>query len=456
MEYLYLIEIIIVLLIFIIMFLFNLKNRKQVISWSLYDFANQPFTTIIVTFVYGAFFTKYIVNDEHIGTLLWSTAIAVTAIVVSILSPVLGALADSGGYRKFFLMIFTWICSVFSILLYFPDSGDVYLAFTLFVIANISFEMGCVFSNSYLPDLSQKENIGKISGFAWGLGFFGGLTALFLSLFFFPEMNTEGIKKINVLVGIWFLIFSVPAFLFVKDKNPEKLKIKHIKDTFKSLKKTLNQVRNYKIIANFLLARLFYNDGLITIFSLGGIYAVETLDFSFIEVMILGILLNISAGFGSFVFGYLEDKIGVLQIINISLWVLIVSTILAFLAPYLDIFSDVILDVNFFNYSLYYSLTFPQLIFWIAGILIGLMIGPNQSCSRSLMSQLTPEKKQNEFFGFFAFTGKATSFLGPLLFGIISNFYSQQFALWVVIIFFILGYFLLNRIDFSEMKKSNP
>ncbi len=185
MEYLYLIEIIIVLLIFIIMFLFNLKNRKQVISWSLYDFANQPFTTIIVTFVYGAFFTKYIVNDEHIGTLLWSTAIAVTAIVVSILSPVLGALADSGGYRKFFLMIFTWICSVFSILLYFPDSGDVYLAFTLFVIANISFEMGCVFSNSYLPDLSQKENIGKISGFAWGLGFFGGLTALFLSLFFF-------------------------------------------------------------------------------------------------------------------------------------------------------------------------------------------------------------------------------------------------------------------------------
>ena len=456
MEYLYLIEIIIVLLIFIIMFLFNLKNRKQVISWSLYDFANQPFTTIIVTFVYGAFFTKYIVNDEHIGTLLWSTAIAVTAIVVSILSPVLGALADSGGYRKFFLMIFTWICSVFSILLYFPDSGDVYLALTLFVIANISFEMGCVFSNSYLPDLSQKENIGKISGFAWGLGFFGGLTALFLSLFFFPEMNTEGIKKINVLVGIWFLVFSVPTFLFVKDKNPEKLKKKHIKDTFKSLKKTLNQVRNYKIIANFLLARLFYNDGLITIFSLGGIYAVETLDFSFIEVMILGILLNISAGFGSFVFGYLEDKIGVLQIINISLWVLIVSTILAFLAPYLDIFSDVILDVNFFNYSLYYSLTFPQLIFWVAGILIGLMIGPNQSCSRSLMSQLTPEKKQNEFFGFFALTGKATSFLGPLLFGIISNFYSQQFALWVVIIFFIFGYFLLNRIDFSEIKKLNP
>ena len=369
MEYLYLIEIIIVLLIFIIMFLVNLKNRKQVLSWSLYDFANQPFTTIIVTFVYGAFFTKYIVKDEHIGTLLWTIAISVTAIVVSILSPILGALADSGGYRKFFLMIFTWICSVFSILLYFPDSGDVYLALSIFVIANISFEMGCVFSNSYLPDLSQKENIGKISGFAWGLGFFGGLSALFLSLYFFPEMNSEGIKRINVLVGVWFLVFSIPTFLYVKDKKPEKFKKKHIKDTFKSLKKTLNQVRNYKIIANFLLARLFYNDGLITIFSLGGIYAVETLDFSFSEVMILGILLNISAGFGSFIFGYLEDKIGVFKIINISLLVLIISTVLAFIAPYTGIFSDINLDIKLFNFSLYYSLTFPQLIFWIAGML---------------------------------------------------------------------------------------
>lgn len=451
MEYLYLIEIIIVLLMFIIMLLVNLKNRKKVLSWALYDFANQPFTTIIVTFVYGAFFTKYIVNDEHFGTLLWTTAIAVTAIVVSILSPILGALADRGGYRKFFLMIFTWFCSIFSILLYFPDSGDVYLALSLFVIANISFEMGCVFSNSYLPDLSQKENIGKISGFAWGLGFFGGLIALFLSLSIFPEMDIEGIKKINVLVGVWFLVFSVPTFLYVKDKKPEKFKKTHIKDTFKSLKKTLNQLRNYKIIANFLLARLFYNDGLITIFSLGGIYAVETLDFSFSEVMILGILLNISAGFGSFIFGYLEDKIGVLKIINISLLVLIISTLLAFIAPYTKIFSDINFDIKLFNLSLHYTLTFPQLIFWIAGILIGLMIGPNQSCSRSLMSQLTPEKKQNEFFGFFALTGKATSFLGPLFFGIISNFYSQQFALWVVIIFFLIGLIIFNRINFKEI-----
>ena len=185
----------------------------------------------------------------------------------------------------------------------------------------------------------------------------------------------------------------------------------------------------YKTIFKFLISRLFYNDGLITIFALGGIYAVETLDFTFEEVMILGIILNIAAGVGSFVFGFLEDKIGVKRVINISLYVLIIATLIAFISPETNSSKE---------------------FFWFAGVLIGLMIGPNQSCSRSLMSQLTPKEKQNEFFGFFALTGKATSFLGPLIFGFITNFYSQQLALWVVIVFFLIGLFLFNRIDFSE------
>mgnify|MGYP001213588119 CR=1 FL=1 len=181
------------------MFLSKLRNKKEVISWSLYDFANQPFTTIIVTFVYGAFFTSVIASDENTGTLLWTWGIASTAIIVSILSPILGALADKGGFRKFFLILFTWICAIFSILLYFPQSGDVFFALSLFVIANISFELGSVFCNSYLQDLSEDSNIGKISGFAWGLGFVGGLLALFISLSLF-ELNSVGIRGINILV----------------------------------------------------------------------------------------------------------------------------------------------------------------------------------------------------------------------------------------------------------------
>jgi len=408
----------------------KIKNRKEVFAWSLYDFANQPFTTIIITFIYSAFFTKVIAENEQIGTTMWASSIALTAIIVAILSPILGAIADSGGYRKFFLILFTWVSAVFSILLYFPEAGDTLLALTLFVIANIAFEMGTVFCNSYLPDLSNSKNSGSISGFAWGLGFVGGLIALFLSLLLFPDLDAIGIRRINILVGVWFLVFSIPTILFVKDRKKEKFRKHHILDSFASIRKTFRTVSYYKTISQFLIARLFFNDGLVTIFALGGIYAVGTLDFTFNEVMQLGIVLNLAAGIGSFVFGYIEDKIGVKKIINISLFVLTFSTLLAFVAPYF---------------------LFQKEIFWVAGVLIGLMVGPNQSCSRSLMAQLTPKEKQNEFFGFFALTGKATSFLGPLLFGIVTSMYNQQMALWIIILLFVIGFILFNRIQFDSL-----
>ena len=408
------------------MSVFKIKNRKEVFACSLYDFANQPFTTIIVTFIYSAFFVKVIAADEQEGTFLWTNAIAITAVVVSLLSPVLGALADRGGYRKFFLILSTLICALFSILLYFPTEGEVYYALTCFVIANIAFEMGSVFCNSYLPDLSNSKNIGRISGYAWGLGFVGGLLALFLSLFLFDINNPDEIRKINILVGVWFLLFSIPTFLFVNDKKREKFNRNHIHSSFHSLNDTFKSISSYRKIYRFLIARLFFNDGLITIFALGGVYAVGTLDFSFEEVMMLGIVLNLCAGAGSFLFGYIEDKIGANKVINISLLVLIIATLIAYHSP---------------------DTTHPKEWFWVAGVLLGFMVGPNQSCSRSLMARLTPKDKQNEFFGFFALTGKATSFLGPLLFGIITKFHSQQMALWVVVILLLIGLILFNRTD---------
>ena len=411
------------------MSVFKIKNRKEVLAWSIYDFANQPFTTIIVTFIYSAFFVKVIADNEQEGTFLWTSAIAITAVIVSLLSPILGALADKGGYRKFFLILSTLICALFSILLYFPTEGEVYFALTCFVIANISFEMGSVFCNSYLPDLSSNDNIGRISGYAWGLGFLGGLLALFLSLLLFDINNPDEIRKINILVGIWFLLFSIPTFLFVKDKKREKMNKEHIYSSFRAIKETFRTIANYRKIYRFLIARLFFNDGLITIFALGGVYAVGTLDFSFEEVMMLGIVLNFCAGIGSFLFGYIEDKIGANKVINISLIVLMIATFIAYYSP----------ETN--N---------PKEWFWVAGVFLGLMVGPNQSCSRSLMARLTPKEKQNEFFGFFELTGKATSFLGPLFFGIVTKFHSQQMALWVVIILLLIGFILFNRPDVKQ------
>lgn len=406
------------------MFLSKEKNARQIISWSFYDFANQPYTTLIISFIYSAFFVNYIAPNEQDGTFLWANAISITAICVALISPILGAFADNSGYRKFFLIFFTIICSIFTALLYIPNSGDVYLALLFVIISNIAFEMGTVFCNSYLKDLSTNQNVGKISGFAWGLGFVGGLLALFFVFIFFDVNKPEDVKLINIFVGLWFLIFSMPTFFFLKDRKRQKISKENIFLSFQSLSQTFKEVYKYKRILNFLVARLFYNDGLVTIFALGGIYAIGTLDFSMQEVLILGIVLNVFAAIGSFLFGYLEDNIGVEKVINISLIILVFSTMLAFIAPWT---------------------TFPKEVFWLAGVLIGTMVGPNQSCSRSYMSQLTPDNKKNEFFGFFALTGKATSFLGPLLFGLIAKFHSQQYALLSIVVFFIIGLILFNR-----------
>ena len=411
------------------MFLSKAKQNKQIISWSFYDFANQPYTTLIITFIYSAFFVNYIAPNEIEGTFLWANAISITAIIVAFLSPLLGAFADETGYRKFFLVFFTLLCSLFTALLYFPEKGDLSLAIAFVIISNIAFEMGCVFCNSYLKELSNDKNIGRVSGNAWGLGFLGGLSALFISFALFDVNNPQEVKQICVFVAIWFVLFSLPTFIFLKDSKRTKVTKKDISSSFTSIYTTFKEIRNYKKVVNFLIARLFYNDGLITIFALGGVYAVGSLNFTMNEVLILGIILNVFAALGSFVFGSYEDKIGTRNVINLSLVILIISTILAFVAPWTN---------------------YPKEVFWIAGVLLGSMIGPNQSCSRSYMSQIIPANKKNEFFGFYALTGKATSFLGPLLFGLITKFYSQQMALLSVVVFFIIGWLLFNKIRLSK------
>ena len=411
------------------MFLSKAKQNKQIISWSFYDFANQPYTTLIITFIYSAFFVNYIAPNEIEGTFLWANAISITAIIVAFLSPLLGAFADETGYRKFFLVFFTLLCSLFTALLYFPEKGDLSLAIAFVIISNIAFEMGCVFCNSYLKELSNDKNIGRVSGNAWGLGFLGGLSALFISFALFDVNNPQEVKQICVFVAIWFVLFSLPTFIFLKDSKRTKVTKKDISSSFTSIYTTFKEIRNYKKVVNFLIARLFYNDGLITIFALGGVYAVGSLNFTMNEVLILGIILNVFAALGSFVFGSYEDKIGTRNVINLSLVILIISTILAFVAPWTN---------------------YPKEVFWIAGVLLGSMIGPNQSCSRSYMSQIIPANKKNEFFGFYALTGKATSFLGPLLFGLITKLYSQQMALLSVVVFFIIGWLLFNKISFFK------
>ena len=425
----------------------KIKNKKEVFAWSMYDFANQPFTTLIVTFIFSAFFTESLAANNQEGTYLWSLGIAITAIFVSITSPILGALADAGGYRKFFLIFSSYLCVAATICLYFFKPGQTFdilglnidvaiLALITFIIANIGFEFGTVFCNSYLSDLSTKKNIGKISGYAWGLGFFGGLISLAISFILLDLNNVDNIRFINLLVAGWFVLFSIPTFFLVSDRKPERGIQKHFKQSLSSIRDSFNNISKHKSILRFLLARLFYNDALITIFAFGGIYAAGTLQFSFNEILILGVVLNISACIGSFLFGFLEDRIGVKKMLTITLWALFFATILAFLAPLLT------------NYN---QLITPKTLFWVAGVIIGLMQGPNQSGSRSLMARLTPEDKKNEFFGFYAFSGKATAFIGPLFFGILTRiFETQQAGLVIIFIFFLIGIVIFRPLEISD------
>ena len=403
-------------------------NKKKIISWSLYDFASQPFSTIVVTFVFSSFFTKHIAYDDKIGTQMWSNAIAISAVIVAIVSPFIGAIADNTGRKKLFLVLFTMTSSLFTSMLFMPEKGEVYFALILFIIANVSFEICTTFYNSYLSEITNSKNRGTVSGFAWGLGYIGGILSLFFLQIFLDLENIYDIKLSNIYVGIWYIIFSIPLFLIFKDRKKTGIQKDSLKNSYLSIKNTFKAISEYKIILRFLIARLFYNDALITIFGLGGIYAVTTLDFNFNEVVSLAIVLNISAGIGAFIFGFFEDNFGPKKIIIMSLWVLIIATLVAFIAP----------ETNY-----------PKKLFWLSGILIGLMAGPNQSSSRSLMSILVPEDKKSQFFGFYSLTGKITSFIGPFLFGLITLYFDQRIALWIVIVLFSIGLYLINKIKFN-------
>ena len=412
-----------------------MEKRKEIWSWCFYDFGNSAFTTLVITFIYSTYFTKAIAENEIDGTFLWSQAIAITAVIVSLLSPILGAIADKGGYRKIFLTLTTYMSIGATALLFFPIKGQILFALILVVIANVNFELGGVFYNAYLPEIVSRKKIGRISGIGWGAGYLGGLLAMLVAMvgFVSPDVpwfglnidTGEHIRATNILVAAWFFIFTLPAILYLKEKKVESANRIGIVvlNSIQALKKTFQEIKIYKNTVRFLISRLIYNDGLVTIFAFGAIYASGTFGFTFNEIMIFGIVLNIAAGSGAFLMGYIDDVIGGKLTIQISLIGLMIAVLLAVFAN-------------------------SKLLFWVSGIIVGLFAGPNQSASRSLMGRLTPPDKINEFYGFFAFSGKLTSFLGPMLLGIFTKYFSsQRYGVAVVFIFFFVGFLLMRNVN---------
>jgi len=355
-----------------------------------------------------------------------------SGIAIAVISPILGAIADAGGRRKPWLLVFTGVTVIGCLLLWYakPDPGFVVFALVVVAIANLTFEVAGVFYNAMLPELVSRDYIGRLSGWAWGLGYAGGLACLILALFAFIQTETplfgldqdaaEHVRITGPLVGLWFAVFSLPLFLFTPDRQSKGLAAgEAVRQGLDQLRRTFANLRRYRAILHFLIARMIYTDGLNTLFAFGGIYAAGTFGMSTAEVIQFGILLNVTAGLGALGFAWVDDRIGAKRTILIALVGLFACGTVAVIAT-------------------------STLAFWIAGGLLGIFVGPTQAASRSLMARMAPPEIRTEMFGLYALTGKITAYIGPFLLGTVTYWTgSQRWGIATILAFFVIGGLLL-------------
>ncbi|WP_423063268.1 MFS transporter [Candidiatus Paracoxiella cheracis] len=357
---------------------------------------------------------------------------AVAGLLIAISSPLFGAVADYEGRRKPWIAIFAGIAIIAGFFLWFSKPSPDYVMWTLswVVLGVIGVEVSVVFYNVMLRDLAPKNYIGRISGWGWGLGYFGGLTCLVIALLVFVHGDTrwlglnrqtfEHIRITGPFVSIWYFIFAIPLFVWTKDRSSSGISYrKALSDGANQLLETLRKLPRYKEILKFLIARMIYTDGLNTIFAFGGIYAAGTFGMSFTEVIQFGISLNVAAGIGAIGFAWLDDYIGPKPTILISLLIMFLSGV-------------GILIVH------------SKLAFWILGMVLSLCVGPVQAASRSLIARAAPPELVAEMFGLYAFSGKATAFIGPWLVGAFTLFFdSQRIGMSSVLAFLLVGGIIL-------------
>jgi len=407
-------------------------GRRAVIAWCLYDWANSAFPTIIQTFVFSTYFTSAVAATPQLGTALWGQASSIAALAIAILGPVFGAIADQGGPRKPWLLALTLVSVGATAALWFvrPNPADVLFGLVAMGIATLGFELGTTFYNAMLPDLVPTERLGRVSGWGWGLGYAGGLACLLLALLLFVQPDpppfgldrklAEHVRITAPLTALWFAVFALPLLLWVPDRPRVEVGVAAaVRSGLGDLFRTLAQVRRHANIARFLLAKMIYIDGLNTLFTFGGIYAAGTFGMSLKEVLLFGILLNITAGIGAAGFAWIDDWIGARPTILLSLVALL-------------LLGSAILLVD------------GKVWFYVLALAIGIFLGPAQAASRSFMARAAPPEKRAEFFGLYSFAGKATAFVGPALVGWATYaFDSQRAGMATILPFFVIGLLLL-------------
>jgi UMF1 family MFS transporter len=406
-------------------------------GWALFDWAVSPYTTLIITFVFATYFSQGVVGDAVRGQSLWSFGMAAGGLVFALLAPVLGVLADARGRLKPWIFGCTLVCAGASAALWWvaPDPRWIVLALALVIVGSLTSEFAALFVNALLPGIVRPERLGRLSGWAWGLGYGGGLAALVvaLALLIWPEVplfgldkdQAEHVRMVGPLVGAWLLFFSLPLFLLTPDlprRSGEGQGNASLGQALGDLGRKIRGLRDQPDLLRFLLAHLLYNNGLLTLFGLGGVYAAGEFGMSLDEVILFGIALNVAAGLGAALFGILDDRLGSRTAIILALVGLIAAAALAVVAP-------------------------DRFWLWVAGLGIGLFVGPVQASSRALMARMAPEGEAAGHFGLFALSGRATAFIGPAAVAAVTALAaSQRWGIATILLFLIGGLLLLVRV----------
>ncbi len=411
-------------------------GRRAIAAWCLYDWASNAWPTVISSFVFAAYVTREVAPTPEVGTAWWGTSTAIAGLAVALISPLLGAIADRSGRRKPWIGAFTLLTvAVAGLLWTIAPKADLLLrASVLIALGTAVFELTQVFYNAMLREIAPAGKLGRVSGWAWALGYAGGLACLSscLVLLVFPEpplfgldaSAAEPVRASALVVAAWFALFSLPFFLLVPDRPASGLTIRAaaragLTQLIASLKRLWPDHRG---IAHYLIARMIYTDGLNTLFTFGGVYAAGTFAMGFRDILIFGIVLNVAAGLGAMSFAWVDDWLGPKRTIQISLVGLIGFGAAALAADTVS--------------ALY-----------LAGCGLGLFIGPAQSASRSMMARMAPAHLQTEMFGLYALSGKATAWMGPALVGWVTLWAdSQRAGMATILLFFVVGFALLWRI----------
>jgi MFS transporter, UMF1 family len=435
----------------------KVTKKREIFGWAMFDFANSSYTTVVITVVFSTFFTKYIIPAESTTRdTYWSVAILISVVFALLVSPFLGSLIDLTGKKKQFLIWSAILCAAATCCLGFVNVGDIWLGIALIALSNFMFMLSESFCASFLPEISNEKNVGLVSGIGWGLGYIGGLASLALVLLLIPSAESTSLvaenasvvaeqvsahQKAMIATGLFFIVSCLPTFLLLRKDTPKKIVSSEkssvkamIQNGFKELKSTLKEAQKHKKLFQFLWVFLLYMAGIDVIIKFVGIYANQELGFSMSDLTKVFLVIQISAALGALGFGTLESKWGAQRTLFVSLllWVIAILAII-------------------FLKNLSEFLNMPQKsVFFAIALFSGTGLGSVQSCSRSIVSQLSPPEKAGEMFGFWGMFMRAATILGTG-FGFISDALgSRTQAMYFVLALLLAGIFALTRVSLKN------